>query len=76
MNSSNAFIYIAIGGAVIFTVFSLIRARSLPLLAEVFEVMLSLTAAYSGVVLCADIVNGVKELGDYGDQRLTIVLAA
>lgn len=74
MIGSNAIIYISLIGAVVFIGFTLLRTRSLPLLAELFEVMLSLTAAQAGVALCIDVIQGAKSLGGYSDQRFTIIL--
>lgn len=74
MNGPNTFIYIALFGAAGFIAYTLTRTRSLPLLAEIFELMLSLTAAQAGVALCVDVIAGAKSLGGYADQRFTIIL--
>lgn len=74
MIGSNVIIYIALLGAVAFVVFTLVRTRTLPLLAELFELMLSLTAAQAGIALCIDVIQGTKSLGGYADQRFTIIL--
>ncbi len=68
------FIYVAVVGVLIFIVFSLVKARALPALAEMTELMLSLAAAGSGIALCRDIISGEKSLGAYADQTLTIWL--
>ena len=76
MATSNAFIYVSLLAAVLFTIFSLCAAKALPLLAEVFSLMLSVAAAYSGVELCFAVLEGTKKLGDFQDQKLTIVLGS
>ena len=72
----NAFIYFGLAGGFLFTLFNLYALRSLPLLAELFSLMLSVTAAYSGVELSFAVLEGSKKLGDFQDQKLTIVLGA
>ena len=74
MNQSNAFIFVSLIGAAFFIAFHLYRTRSLPLLAELFELMLSVAAAQAGIALCVEIVDGAKSLGDYEGQRLIIIL--
>jgi len=74
MSGSNAIIYIALVGALFFVGFALLRTRALPLLAEIFELMLSLTAAQAGIALCIDVIQGTKSLGGYADQRFSIIL--
>lgn len=74
MSGSNAIIYIALLGAMLFVIFTLACTRALPLLAEIFELMLSLTAAQAGIALCIDVIQGAKSLGGYSDQRFTIIL--
>lgn len=60
MDGSNTFIYVALVGAFAFVIFTLARTRTLPLLAELFELMLSLAAAQAGIALCADVIDGTK----------------
>ena len=67
MIGPNTFIYIALIAGVLFTIYSLCLMRSLPLLAELFSLMLSAAAAYSGVELCYAVLE---------DQKLTIVLGS
>lgn len=76
MIGPNTFIYIALVAGVLFTIYSLCLMRSLPLLAELFSLMLSAAAAYSGVELCYAVLEGSKRLGDFQDQKLTIVLGS
>lgn len=76
MFGTNTFIYIAILAGALFTLFNLYSLRKLPLLAELFSLMLSAAAACSGVELCISVLEGTKKLGDFQDQKLTIVLGS
>ena len=76
MLGSNAVIYVGLLGGAAFTFFSLYKIKTLPPLADIFSLMLSATAAYSGVELCVSVLEGAKKLGDFQDQKLTIVLGA
>lgn len=76
MTGPNSFIYLSLLAGLIFTIYSLIRIQSLPNLAEVVSLMLSVAAAHSGVALCFYVLEGSKSLGDFKDQKLIIVLGA
>lgn len=76
MASPNAFIYWALLAGGVFTIFNLYSLRALPLLAELFSLMLSVAAAYSGIELCYAVLEGTKKLGDFQDQKLIIVLGS
>lgn len=70
----NAFIYFSLIGGFIFVLFSLLKAKRLPNLTDLFTVMLSLAAAYSGIDLCYLVLDGTKTLGGFSDQKLIIIL--
>ena len=76
MTAPNAPIYIALLAGVLFTLGSLFKSRSLPHLAEFMSVALSASAAYSAIVLCWEVLDGTKKLGDFQDQKLTIILGS
>lgn len=76
MATSNIFIYVALLFAAAFTAFNIYTARRLPLLAELFSIMLSVAAAYSGIELCYAVLEGTRKLGDFQDQKLIIVLGS
>lgn len=76
MLGPNAFIYFGLASGLVLVAFSLYWSRGLPLLAELFSLMLSVTAAYSGIELCYFVLEGSKKLGDFQDQKLIIVLGA
>ncbi len=76
MSGPNTFIYGALIAGLLFILYSLYSARSLPLLAELFSLMLSTAAAYSGLELCYLVLEGSKQLGDFKDQKLIIVLGS
>ena len=70
----NLFVYAALLLGVVFLIYSLYESKKLPLLTDLFAVMLSVAAAYSGIELCFLVLEGTKTLGDFEDQRLLIVL--
>ena len=76
MIGPNTFIYTGLASGAIFTAYNLFMLRSLPLLAELFSLMLAVTAAYSGIELCYLVLEGTKKLGDFQDQKLIIVLGS
>ena len=49
---SNLFIYLALVSGFLFIVYSLIFQKRLPILTDIFSVMLSVAAGYSGIELC------------------------
>ncbi|MCG9638163.1 hypothetical protein L1D12_23365 [Vibrio parahaemolyticus] len=71
---TNLFIYIALFSGLLFVVYSLLAAKKLPILTDLFSVMLAVAAGYSGVDLCYLVLESSKSLGDYQDQKLVIVL--
>ena len=71
---SNLFIYLALVSGFLFIVYSLIFQKRLPILTDIFSVMLSVAAGYSGIELCYLVLEGSKQLGDYSDQKLVIIL--
>jgi hypothetical protein len=76
MITPNAPIYIALLVGIVFTITSLFKSKSLPHLAEFMSVTLSAAAAYSAIVLCFEVLDGTKKLGDFQDQKLTIILGS
>lgn len=76
MGNSNAFIYVSLFCGFLFASYNLWKLKSLPLLAELFSLMLSVAAAYSGIVLGYSVLEAGKNLGDFQDQKLIIVLGA
>lgn len=73
-SSADTFIYIALVSGVAFVLFNLKKAKKLPVLSDVFSVMLAVTAGYSGLELCYLIIENSKSLGDYQSQKLVIIL--
>lgn len=76
MIATNAPIYIALLAGLIFTCISLIRSKALPHLAEFMSVALSAAAAHGAVILSYEVLQGTKKLGDFQDQKLTIILGS
>lgn len=76
MIGPNAFIYVAILCGLLFTLYNLYLLKALPLLAELFSLMLSVAAAFSSIELCYAVLEGTKKLGDFQDQKLIIVLGS
>ncbi len=70
----NLFIYIALISGLLFVSYSLYQSKKLPVLTDLFTVMLSVAAAFSGIDLCYLVLEGSKVLGDFSDQKLVIVL--
>ncbi|WP_085297592.1 hypothetical protein [Cognaticolwellia mytili] len=71
---SNMFIYVAITFAIIFIIYSLSVSKKLPILTDIFSIMLAAAAGYTGIELCYFVLEGTKALGDYEDQKLVIIL--
>lgn len=76
MLGPNTFIYAGLASGLLFTAYNLFSARALPLLAELFSLMLAVTAAYSGIELCYLVLEGTNKLGDFQNQKLIIVLGS
>ncbi|NMR27441.1 hypothetical protein HH219_18185 [Pseudoalteromonas sp. NEC-BIFX-2020_015] len=70
----NLFIYVSLIFGVLFVCFSLYKSKKLPILTDIFMVILSVAAAFSGIDLCYLVLEGSKGLGDFTDQKLVIVL--
>ena len=70
----NLFVYIALVVGAVFLLYSLYYSKRLPLLTDLFAVMLSVAAAYSGIDLCYLVLEGSKKLGDFENQKLVIIL--
>lgn len=71
---ANIFIYVALLLGLVFVVYAIAKTKKLPILTDVFSVMLSLAAGYSGFELCYFVLEGSKQLGDFEDQKLVIIL--
>lgn len=71
---SNMFIYVAISFALLFIIYSIFVAKKLPILTDIFSVMLAIAAGYTGIELCYFVLEGSKALGDYQNQKLVIIL--
>ncbi|MGR5150082.1 hypothetical protein ACQKP8_26490 [Photobacterium alginatilyticum] len=67
-----AFLVVIFGGG--FVIFSLVKAKKLPGLAEIFSVVLSIGGGYSGGGLCYQAAFGTKNFGDFADDKLVIAL--
>lgn len=72
----NLFIYVSIGCAVLYSLFSFLKASKTPTLAEFFSVILSSAAAYSAIELGYLVLEGTKKLGDFEDSKLMIILGS
>ena len=70
----NLFIYIALAAGLIFVCYSLYVSKKLPILTDLFSVILAVAAAYSGIELCFLSLDSAKSLGDFENQKLVIIL--
>jgi len=74
LSVANLFIVIALISGLAFAIYSAIVARKIPILTDIFSVILSVAAGYSGLELIYNVLEGSKSLGGFSDQKLVIIL--
>lgn len=74
LSAANLFISIALISGALFAVYSILAAKKVPILTDIFSVILSVAAGYSGLELIYNVLEGSKSLGGFSDQKLVIIL--
>lgn len=72
--SQNSLIIVALVCGAAVALYVRLRVRASVTLTDFFVVMLSAQGMYTGVLLCVGVLDGSKNLGDFANERLTLVV--